>query len=513
MPILIKPIRGRGIPVNTTTTLTERLSSDSDLTFELLEDEHNHDVVRAISRKWKVSRVEGPKDHRDFIVTRVDRESRGKKQKVTIKCRIKAIDIIKGKRKYSNISGSFTAENYFSLIFKNTGVDYELTHKVSSSKFENAGEGESVHELLKKGMDHYGLEYDIKYDSKKRRYKFVLTPFLEKKAAYYISDEINANNVKLEEDSEEYATYVVGYGDFTDEQGMQQAGLIMKYEHPDMEDIGKIEAEPIVDGRIKSEDLMKRMLENKINSTLKQSLTLDFIALKKHFPNAVAKVADIVPVKHTIIGINGEQRIVEVVTKRDENNRIYKQDVVLGEMNRRQRYMKRVNEAASVVSGLGGGSFASSYKSTRSKASAVTESTKNALDLSKALNASANGLKAVNGDKILTFDKYGRIRVSKDGGKTYTNIITTSGFNKYVIPYASSKVTGLMSAKDKKKLDSIDTSDLTPDTPATKPITQSERTKLSNLEVNSNGLVITGDDKKKYNLTVQSGKLIIKEAN
>ena len=104
MPILIKPIRGRGIPVNTSTTLTERLSSDSDLTFELLEDEYNHDVVRAISRKWKVSRVEGPNDHRDFIVTRVDRESRGKKQKVTIKCRIKAIDIIKGKRKHSNLS-------------------------------------------------------------------------------------------------------------------------------------------------------------------------------------------------------------------------------------------------------------------------------------------------------------------------------------------------------------------------------------------------------------------------
>ena len=62
-----------------------------------------------------------------------------------------------------------------------------------------------------------------------------------KEVDYIIDDEINANNIKVEEDTGDMATYCVGYGDYTDEQGITGAGLIMKFEHPDMKDIGKYE--------------------------------------------------------------------------------------------------------------------------------------------------------------------------------------------------------------------------------------------------------------------------------
>lgn len=150
MPILVKPIRGRGIPVYTETTLTNRLSSEGILKFEMLEDEVNYDVIRAISRRWLVSNVEGPDDKKEYVIIMVDRESKGSKQFITVTARIKPMEVLRGKRVHSNISGSFTAEKYFHDILRDTNIDFELTHKVSSSRFENAGEGQSVEELLKK---------------------------------------------------------------------------------------------------------------------------------------------------------------------------------------------------------------------------------------------------------------------------------------------------------------------------------------------------------------------------
>ena len=125
MPILISPPRGRGIPVYTNTTQTNKLNEDTIVKFEMLEDEYNYDVIRAIGSKWIITNVEGAGDKRPYVVFMVDRESRGKKQFVTIACRDKATDLIKGKRIYDSLSGSFTAENYFKMNFENTGLDFE----------------------------------------------------------------------------------------------------------------------------------------------------------------------------------------------------------------------------------------------------------------------------------------------------------------------------------------------------------------------------------------------------
>ena len=37
------------------------------LRFELLEDAYNYEVVRAIDKRWSVSRVEGPDDDKEYL--------------------------------------------------------------------------------------------------------------------------------------------------------------------------------------------------------------------------------------------------------------------------------------------------------------------------------------------------------------------------------------------------------------------------------------------------------------
>lgn len=406
MPILISPPRGRGKPVYTTVEHTSKVSSEPIIEFQLDEDEYNYDVVRSINRRWSVSKVWGPDDDTEYLVFMIDRQSVGNKQQVSITCRYKPIDIIKRRRIYAPINGSFKPEKFLDIAFKNSGLNYRLTEKLPSSEFENAGEGETVEELIKKAMAHWDLEFDIEFDKKTKKYTFVFVPYLQKRANYQIDNEINANALKVEEDSGEMATYIRGYGDYTDEQGITGAGLIMKFEHPDAKDIGYYHGDPIKDGRIKDEELMKAKLQKAIDDSIKRSISLDFIVLNKHYPNAIPKVADIVKVRHSVLGLNEFVRIVEVKTTLDLNNVIINQEVTLGDYKRYDRYMNRISIAANAIGGLGGGEFVRDYRTNSAITSSILATT---------------------------------IKMDKESN-------------------ASSDKAGLMSAEDKKKLDSIDTS-------------------------------------------------------
>ena len=406
MPILISPPRGRGKPVYTTVEHTSKVSSEPIIEFQLDEDEYNYDVVRSINRRWSVSKIWGPDDDTEYLVFMIDRQSVGNKQQVSITCRYKPIDIIKRRRIYAPINGSFKPEKFLDIAFKGSGLNYRLTEKLPSSEFENAGEGETVEELIKKAMAHWDLEFDIEFDKKTKKYTFVFVPYLQKRANYQIDNEINANALKVEEDSGEMATYIRGYGDYTDEQGMTGAGLIMKFEHPDAKDIGYYHGEPIKDGRIKDEELMKAKLQKAIDDSIKRSISLDFIVLNKHYPNAIPKVADIVKVRHSVLGLNEFVRIVEVKTTLDLNNVIINQEVTLGDYKRYDRYMNRISIAANAIGGLGGGEFVRDYRTNSAITSSILATT---------------------------------IKMEKENN-------------------ASSDKAGLMSAEDKKKLDSIDTS-------------------------------------------------------
>lgn len=406
MPILISPPRGRGKPVYTTVEHTSKVSSEPIVEFQLDEDEYNYDVVRSIGRRWSVSKVWGPDDDTEYLVFMIDRQSVGNKQQVSITCRYKPIDIIKRRRIYAPINGSFKPEKFLNIAFKDSGLNYRLTEKLPSSEFENAGEGETVEELIKKAMAHWDLEFDIEFDKKTKKYTFVFVPYLQKRANYQIDNEINANALKVEEDSGEMATYIRGYGDYTDEQGITGAGLIMKFEHPDAKDIGYYHGDPIKDGRIKDEELMKAKLQKAIDDSIKRSISLDFIVLNKHYPNAIPKVADIVKVRHSVLGLNEFVRIVEVKTTLDLNNVIINQEVTLGDYKRYDRYMNRISVAANAIGGLGGGEFVRDYRTNSAITSSILATT---------------------------------IKMEKENN-------------------ASSDKAGLMSAEDKKKLDSIDTS-------------------------------------------------------
>ena len=279
-------------------------------------------------------------------------------------------------------------------------------------------------------MERYNLEYE--YNAKTKT--FHLYDIVQRKANYYIKAGVNANNVKVQEDASKCYTYIRGYGGFDEQQTFNEASLQYEYTDPLADLIGKRHAPPVVDGRITKGDTLKKAMELVIQESLKTSVTLDFISLQKHFKEAIPKVGDIVNVIDDLIGLNKYVRIIEITTHRDINNKIIKQDVVLGEFRLQDRYMKAVNTAANYVKAIKSNK-SDPAKDLRMIQAQNNANTKTAQDLQKKTDdikrklesAHAKSVTTANGTIVHDFTPKSKIRKVKTIGTIGDSVAKGSG--------------------------------------------------------------------------------------
>ncbi|CCC87592.1 phage protein [Staphylococcus aureus subsp. aureus LGA251] len=396
MPILLKSLQGVGHAINVSTKVSKKLNEDSSLNLTIIENASTFDAIGAITKMWTITHVEGEDDFNEYVIVILDKSTIGEKIRLDIKARQKELDDLNNSRIYQEYNESFTGVEFFNTVFKGTGYKYVLHPKVDASKFEGLGKGDTRLEIFKKGLERYHLEYE--YDAKTKT--FHLYDELSKFANYYIKAGVNADNVKIQEDASKCYTFIKGYGDFDGQQTFAEAGLQIEFTHPLAQLIGKREAPPLVDGRIKKEDSLKKAMELVIKKSVTASISLDFVALREHFPEANPKIGDVVRVVDSAIGYNDLVRIVEITTERDAYNNITKQDVVLGDFTRRNRYNKAVHDAANYVK---------SVKSTKSDPSKEL----------KALNAKVNASLSINNDILKKTERL-NAKVDKVNTKTVT---------------------------------------------------------------------------------------------
>lgn len=456
---------GKAYPLQVNTVTSKKLNDEGQLTFEIIENESNYDVIKSISKFWTITNVNGIDDLEEYKIILIDRDSIGTCQRVSVVAREKHLDDLMAKRIHDSYTGSITAERYFEILLEDTEYKFTISQNVGSSRWENLGEGDSIFEMFQEGLKRYGLEYE--YNPKTKT--FALRPSVQNEVNYYISTKINANNLKIEEDASECFTWIQGFGDFEENAKYQDALLQIKYVHPLADVIGMREAPPVIDGRITQEGTMKARLEEIIDNSIKVSLSLDFISLREDFPSAIPKVGDVVPIRDDVTDVFDSVRIIEVTTVRDVNNEIIKQDVVLGEFRRRDRYRKSANKASKAISkiessgGLGGGLF-KTLTNVSNKVDALNYSTRDIVDMANSLNANAGGISAGDDTNRVYFNSDGSIQKSNDGGETKQTIIDSKGINEEALPKVSNERNGLMLKEDKVKLDKLDISNqLTPD--------------------------------------------------
>ncbi|UXV48982.1 phage tail protein (plasmid) [Staphylococcus aureus] len=255
----------------------------------------------------------------------------------------------------------------------------------------------------------------------------------------------------------------------------------MEYTHPLADVFGVREAEPIINQNITREETMRRYLESEINSSFKTSISLDFLVLRKAFPNAIANVGDVIPIHSKQLAINEKAKIVEVKTKRDINNKILKQDVLLGDTKRAERYQKKVNQAANFASGLGGGNTAvKTIRTITGRMSNTSAVTNDVAKSAQSVSYSEKGIKTSNEKGSVTF---GEGRITSIIGENEKEIINGDGIVANALPLANENSKGVISPQEKAKLNQIE----------------------------YDSIILTGNDKKKYSLTVVDGRLAVKE--
>lgn len=482
MAIIVKSLQGRGYPLSTKTILTQKISEEGTLEFDIIENASNYDLLNSITKMWTVTRVGGPSDIKEYRIVMLDKSSIGQVQTLHVKAKEREIDDLSVQRIYETYSGSFTGKKYFDMVFHKSGYKYKLKDKVNASSFENVGEGDTCLELFKKGLDRYTLEYE--YDEKTKT--FTLQTSIGNHAKYFIDSRVNANNIKIEEDATQAYTFIKGFGDYEDDGGYSTAGLIMEYTHPLADVLGKREAPPVMDGRVKKQKTMDAMLKSTISESIKTSLSLDFVTLPEHYKEAEPKPGDIVRVRDNLTGLNNDARIVEVKTERDPFGKITKQEVVFGDFRLREKYMKNLNNAAKYVNGLDGLNTSNATKSSRltsEKIGANSKATANIIDSTSSLNFNMDGISTKGGKGGVALNKDGLYVDSGIDGNEPLLIADENGLNTEAIPKATTTKDGLMSSEDKKKLENI----------------------------NIDSLVMNGTDGKKYKITINNSEMNITE--
>lgn len=435
MALILEDTYGNQYQASVATTQVSNYSADGMLTFKLIENEQTAYYINDVSKMWRVRNVKGNMDNQRYTVVIVNRTSPKDKQIVEVTAREEQFDYLANSRIYSNITGSRTPDVYFQSVFEDTPYQFTfLSPMPNAISWENAGDGDDRLSMFLKGLNRYGLEYRFDYDSG----MFELADEIARRPAYQINKRINANNVHHEEDATQFFTYAEGYGNYDDGDSMQQAKLKKAYTSKlaNIPGIGKRHAPALTDGRITSESTMIKKLTELVESSLKVSVTLDFVALPDDYPYARPEIGDIIPVIDKDIGYKQDLRINEMKIYRDAKHRVYKHDVTVGDRSRKSRYNVATRGAISTIQDITSGRY---VFSTDVMPAAVKSATNKLLAANTELGFGEYGIRAIDKDNpnYVTLMNSAGLGVSTDGGQTFRSAITRGAINADLITAGS----------------------------------------------------------------------------
>lgn len=432
MALILKDLNDKAYPVEAVTNHTTKMNSDGMLTFTIYENSQTKDFINDIAKLWRVENVTGKSDSQVYVVVIAKRKALKDKQTVEITAKEEQFDYLETHRIYENVTGSRTADDFFSMIFKDTPYSFVLLNHSDAIEWENAGDGQTKFSMFLKALQRYGYEFQYEPASK----TFKLGERISRRPAYYISKRLNANDISFEEDATSFYTYIRGYGDYEGEDNMHEANLTREYpenaESPMIELFGIREAEPLTNGNITKKATMDAKLKQTVEESLKLSIEFDFVALGRNYPFAQPEIGDEIPVIDETINFNRLLRIQEIKSTRDAHHKVIKQSIVVGDPKRAVRYQQKQAGAISDMNDLTAG---------RSKIResvlprAINEATEMLQKTSTELSFSEQGIMAVDKDNpnYVTLLNSSGLGVSKDGGKTFHNAITRGAINASLI--------------------------------------------------------------------------------
>ncbi|EKU48005.1 phage tail protein [Staphylococcus massiliensis] len=346
MALVLTDTLGNTHMLEAVTEEEENYNADGMLKFKIIENEQTENYIKDVKQLWTVQNITGQStgasDRREYVVILVEPSLWKNKLVISVTARLKHFDFLATHRVYDDITGSYTNTEFFNKVFENTPYNYTFINNAYAKEFENSGQGETKLDMFLKGCERYGYDWRYEYHSK----QFILSSKIERRPAYYFSNKLNANNVKLETDATGFYTYIKGFADYKDdESGYTKAKIKREYpanaESPMIDLFGIREAPPIKDGRIKHIETLDKKMKETVENSLKFSIEFDFVTLINEYPFAQVELGDVVPFNINKLGVIRDLRVVGVKTKRDAKHQVLSVKLTIGDISRAKRYKKQ----------------------------------------------------------------------------------------------------------------------------------------------------------------------------
>src|SRR5699024_1197727 len=180
-------------------------------------------------------------------------------------------------RIYEEYNEHMTSIVAFGRVFEDTNFTFSLVDSFDAVNWEGFGAGESKLETFKRCLERYKAEFKIVGNI------VYLYKQVGRDTQFQYRYRLNASDIVQEVDANDMWTYAKGYADYDDgeDEGWQTANITEDYSSPLINIIGKRDAPPIKDGRIKSSSELQRRLKALVDESLKISITADIHDLRK----------------------------------------------------------------------------------------------------------------------------------------------------------------------------------------------------------------------------------------
>ena len=413
----VRDLNGNEFPLMATYTISDEINGNMDMAADIYPTKPNLTFLTALDKLWEI--VTDDEEVYKIVYAKV--KGSGQSLIKSVRAIPKLYDDLERTRVYEKYEGSMSIEELFNIVFKPTDYTHQLVGSWTNIEIEGFGDGDTCLSMFQTVLNRIDAEFTFTGQVVTIQEKIGI----DSQVMY--RHRLNASNIVQEIDAQAYYTYAKGFGDF-EESKPEEAKLKREYTSPLAKLLGKREAPPIKDGRVKVAATLDKALKKLVDESIKISVTADLVDLReKGYPYAQSNLGDTVLLIDERIGLAEEVRVAARSIKRDWKGKILDLKFTFGTQGLTKRYQANLSNAANQITDILEGKKKLPFQAMSHEIQIVTklmQSVQTQFNFDE--NGSMIAVDKENPNLVVVFNAAG-LAVSDDGGQTFKNAITGRG--------------------------------------------------------------------------------------
>lgn len=415
--MFVRDLQGNEYPMMATYTINDAINGDMDISTDILPNKTNLLFLNELDKLWEIVTDEDVV----YKVIYAKMQGVGKTLKKSIRAIPKLYDDLNTTRVYTKYEGSYSIEELFNIVFKPTDYTHQLVGAWTNIEIEGFGDGDNCLSMFQRVLNRIGAEFTFSGNS------VIIREKIGTDSQIMYRHRLNASNIIPEIDAQEYWTYARGFGDF-EESKPEEAKLKREYTSPLANLLGKREAPPIKDGRVKIAATMDASLKKLVDESIKISVTADLVDLRdKGYPYAQSNLGDMVTLIDERIGLQEDVRVAARSIKRDWRGNILDLKFTFGTEGLAKRYNAKINNAAKEITDILSGKKKLPFPAMANEIQIVTKLLQSVQTQQTITEDGSTLLIDKDNPNYVVIINAAGLGVSDDGGQTFKNAITGRG--------------------------------------------------------------------------------------